>query len=411
MDLPPAPTYEFYIPSIHDDTALACRIYSAPESYFGGGSPDFESNREKPWAPKGAIVAHPYSSLGGSYDDTTVLHVVSALMKKRFTVGTFNFRGVGKSGGKATWTSKAELQDYISFVGFFMYYLSNVYPPVEGSESFDNHFPLQPILSGVPAIRPPAHLVLAGYSYGALMTRYLPNVPAMLRRFSRVLETSTEAEIRSRAAELATVTQIDILSPPPIAAREVRSRSKGKGKGKGEERARDSGSLDSVPTDWLGEKETLMRVLQTPFKRKETKNSWPDRGMGFSPCEEDFIAHVHVPTPKTHYLLVSLLLEPLAAFCTGFRKFGRLDVDGDSLDEKFLHNATLVVHGKKDRLTSIVKIEKWADWRMVDSEERFQIVGVADSGHFWGDGKAVKTLKAVIGMWVQKHVREESESN
>ncbi|KAI4097574.1 MAG: hypothetical protein LQ344_000307 [Seirophora lacunosa] len=247
MDLPPAPTYEFYIPSIHDDTALACRIYSAPEAYFGGGSPDLETNREKPWAPKGAVVAHPYSSLGGSYDDSTVLHVVSALLKRRFTVGTFNFR------------------------------------------------------------------------------------------------------------------------------------------------------------------EAHMRHLQTPFDRKETKNSWPDREMGFSPSEEDFIPQIHVPTPKTHYLLISLLLEPLAAFCTGFRKLGSLDIEGDSLDEKFSHNATLVVHGKKDRLTSMAKIEKWADWRKVNSAERFKIVGVANSGHFWRDEKPIKALKVAIRTWVQEHVREESE--
>ncbi|KAL9046976.1 MAG: hypothetical protein Q9206_006933 [Seirophora lacunosa] len=296
MDLPPAPTYEFYIPSIHDDTALACRIYSAPEAYFGGGSPDLETNREKPWAPKGAVVAHPYSSLGGSYDDSTVLHVVSALLKRRFTVGTFNFRGVGKSGGRATWTSRAELQDYVSFVSFFMYYLSTVYPPVEG-----------------------------------------------------------------------------------------------------------------VPTDWTLEKEAHMRHLQTPFDRKETKNSWPDREMGFSPSEEEFIPQIHVPTPKTHYLLISLLLEPLAAFCTGFRKLGSLDMNGDSLDEKFSHNATLVVHGKKDRLTSMAKIEKWAEGRKVNSAERFQIVGVANSGHFWRDEKPIKALKVAIRIWIQEHVREESE--
>ncbi|KAL9007649.1 MAG: hypothetical protein Q9173_007133 [Seirophora scorigena] len=393
MDLPPAPTYEFYIPSIHDDAALACRIYSAPEAYFGGGSPDLETNREKPWAPKGAVVAHPYSSLGGSYDDSTVLHVVSALLKRRFTVGTFNFRGVGQSGGRATWTSRAELQDYVSFVGFFMYYLSNVYPPVEGSASFDNYFPLQPILSGVPTIRPPAHLILAGYSY------------AMLHRFFRVLKTSTEAEIRLRAAKLAAVTHIDVLSRPPIASREVIGRSTGKGR----EQSRDNGTLDRVPTDWTMEKEAHTRHLQTPFERKETKNSWPDREMGFSPSEEDFIPQIHVPTPKTHYLLISLLLEPLAAFCTGFRKLGRLDMGGDSLDEKFSHNATLVVHGKKDRLTPMTKIEKWADWRMANSAVRFQIVGVANSGHFWRNEKPIKALKMAIRIWVQEHVREESE--
>lgn len=106
-----SPTYQFFIPSVYDDTALHCRIYSLPDSYFGGGS-ELHSEGAKPWTPKGAycqkvaevdrsssngftlgaIVAHPYTSLGGSYDDSTVLHVVRELMKKGFTVGTFNFR-------------------------------------------------------------------------------------------------------------------------------------------------------------------------------------------------------------------------------------------------------------------------------------------------------------------------------
>lgn len=237
------------------------------------------------------------------------------------------------------------------------------------------------------------------------MTRYLPNVPAMLHRFFRVLKTSTEAEIRMRAAKLAAVTHIDVLSRPPITSREVIGRSTHKGR----EQIRENSTLDRVPTDWTLEREAHMRHLQTPFDRKETKNSWPDREMGFSPSEEDFIPQIHVPTPKTHYLLISLLLEPLAAFCTGFRKLGSLDIEGDSLDEKFSHNATLVVHGKKDRLTSMAKIEKWADWRKVNSAERFKIVGVANSGHFWRDEKPIKALKVAIRTWVQEHVREESE--
>jgi alpha/beta superfamily hydrolase len=81
------PAYSFTIPSLADDTPLDCRIYH-PE--------DFEAvlanAAENGHATRGAIVAHPYPVLGGSYDDAVVLAVVRCLLKEGFVVGTFNFR-------------------------------------------------------------------------------------------------------------------------------------------------------------------------------------------------------------------------------------------------------------------------------------------------------------------------------
>lgn len=87
----PRPTYEFSIPSIYDDKALACRIYSLPELYFGGPK-EFRRRRNKTWTPRGAVVAHAYTSLGGSYNDNVVRAVVGELLAQGFTVGTFNLR-------------------------------------------------------------------------------------------------------------------------------------------------------------------------------------------------------------------------------------------------------------------------------------------------------------------------------
>lgn len=39
-------------------------------------------------------MAHPYTSLGGCYDDFVVLSVVAELVKLGIVVGTFNFRYV-----------------------------------------------------------------------------------------------------------------------------------------------------------------------------------------------------------------------------------------------------------------------------------------------------------------------------
>lgn len=284
-----------------------------------------------------------------------------------------------------------------------MYYLSNVYPPIEESQSFDDYFPLAPIISGVPATRPPAHLILAGYSYGALLTRFLPRVPVLLGRFAKVLKTSTEAEIRLRAAKLAAVTHIDILSRPLYGLRESHKTRKGKERERGN---RPRGQLEETPRDWTVEKDGHMQYLQKPFVRKQKRDSWPDQHNELGPDADDYIARVYVPTPKTHYLLISLLLEPLASFCTGFRILGDTE-----LDTKFLYNSTMMLHGEKDRLTSFKKLSFWADDLVEDSEGKCNVVGVENSGHFWRDKKAIESLKFSIGFWVLITVNDERQSS
>lgn len=79
-----SPPLSFTIPSIHDRTELACRIYHP--------NPETSSNQKR-----GAMIAHPYASLGGSYDDPTVLATAYALLREGFVVGTFNFRSEARS--------------------------------------------------------------------------------------------------------------------------------------------------------------------------------------------------------------------------------------------------------------------------------------------------------------------------
>ena len=83
MGLPP-PTFTFTIPSIYDATALSCRLYLP--SCFSSITAGTKSPR------RAAIVAHPYASLGGSYDDLVVENIACALWEDGYIVGTFNFR-------------------------------------------------------------------------------------------------------------------------------------------------------------------------------------------------------------------------------------------------------------------------------------------------------------------------------
>lgn len=80
----PEPTFTFTIPSVHDDIALDCRVYNPPHSVL--------YSVEASWYPRGAIIAHPYAPLGGSYDDEVVLSAAAESLDRGFVVGTFNFR-------------------------------------------------------------------------------------------------------------------------------------------------------------------------------------------------------------------------------------------------------------------------------------------------------------------------------
>lgn len=108
------PAYSFTIPSLHDDTPLACRIYhphsglslgddgeedeNGDEGNGDGGVAGSEGRRgegrrrpkSRRW--KAAIIAHPYAPLGGSYDDPVVGKVGAELMAAGWVVGTFCFR-------------------------------------------------------------------------------------------------------------------------------------------------------------------------------------------------------------------------------------------------------------------------------------------------------------------------------
>lgn len=81
MTLPTA-NCSFTIPSVHNDIELDCRLYY----------PQW-TEKNAPIFGKGfAILAHPYASLGGTYDDPVLAVVGALLLQHGFTLGTFNFR-------------------------------------------------------------------------------------------------------------------------------------------------------------------------------------------------------------------------------------------------------------------------------------------------------------------------------
>lgn len=102
------------------------------------------------------------------------------------------------------------MEDYISFIGFFIHYIEGLRAPRSQSPSPTTHgteLPLdrsayETLLDKSVAGNHGVTLVIGGYSYGSLITTCLPAIGHILKRFETVVKGSAEAEIRLRAGSL-----------------------------------------------------------------------------------------------------------------------------------------------------------------------------------------------------------------
>ncbi|KAL4804297.1 Alpha/Beta hydrolase protein [Aspergillus unguis] len=187
MSYLPPPSHTFTIPSLYDGIALDCRIYLPDELL---------DKQTTPWSVRGAIVAHPYASLGGCYDDPVVSFIGGELLDNGYVVGTFNFRGAGGSEGRTSWSAKPELADYVSFYGFMMLYLNLLRLEVVSR-------PGKGDLGRV-------ELVLGGYSYGSMIASHLPGCEVTADLFWNQIQGSPTLEIFFTAKKICSLSKDEI---------------------------------------------------------------------------------------------------------------------------------------------------------------------------------------------------------
>lgn len=65
-----------------------------------------------------AIIAHPYGSLGGNYNNNVVVSLERYFTTQRYVTICYNARGVSGSTGRGSWDGEAECQDYQTIVDF-----------------------------------------------------------------------------------------------------------------------------------------------------------------------------------------------------------------------------------------------------------------------------------------------------
>lgn len=467
----PEPALSFTIPSIHDDvTTLECRVYH-PQALT-------PNPRAPPWRRHAAIVAHPYAPLGGCYDDAVVETVAGVLLRQGFVVGTFNFRGAGNSSGRTSWTSRAERGDYMSFAAFMCYYVHYLDP--FRPQPLDQKSPISPPMSpasftdaappavetAAPQTGEPPVLLLCGYSYGAMITKLLPPLDAILDPLVAPKTASAAADIRLRAQHLAEKQNVILgsaraaLAETPMSPRKAAFGGMRVGGDEDIRRSQDQGrrsfSLDAEEKIRKGVAELMQRAKSHQAhhhhhhhhlrkKKAELKDADESPAVkegeaatgGSEEREPDTLPPLAgLVRPRVAYLLVSppigwatslmtMNLGGSAASLFGKRskppkaKEKEKDTDDKGKGErptasesspsdprqerqKLLDNPTLAIYGDADVFVAARRFREWASRLQSSQASRFRAHEISTAGHFYAEEGTMQRLADAVGAFSEE---------
>ena len=320
------------------------------------------------------------------------------------------YSGAGGSGGRTSWTGKAETDDYASFVAFLVHYANLLDPLSEDEDHPEDHHPDETETEtsttspcGQDHDHPP-WLLLAGYSYGSLITRHLPPLRTMLESLSSPAAASPAAQIRLRAESLA-----DQQGTALRGRRRLHARGEGSGVGL---RVGGREGMDEEDADGDGEdggerrkarargmSELLARTRgaaqhvagQGGRHRRQRSSS----SAVSSPKDKPRGEHHHLPPaepysqslPRPAYLLIA----PLIGLVPRLATFNMLPLlipqshaaaaaEEAGREARLARGPTLAVWGDSDGFSSAGKLRAWSA-RMGGGW--FRGVEVPTAGHFW----------------------------
>lgn len=376
-----SPSASFKLPSLYDDLELDCRLY------FPHIKPDI--------SVKGvAIFAHPYAPLGGSFDDHVVHSVGQLLSSAGLLLLTFNFRGADKSPGKTSWSGKGELGDYCTLYAFAVAFMN-----IEG------------ILTHLDSRSAPGSpkslplLLLAGYSYGSMMTAHLPSVAVISNVLNKAQENSSEREIQLRAHELAQA----FLGWSE--ARQHRGRSSLRGLETasfgGYESQQASSKISRDTSRRSIDRERVRHSIERVRQRlgsKDHRSSEEDKQLDTS------LPEIEITAPRIAYLLVSPLLGAVSSLTTMFSslRFERRDrnttaardANVTDIEAVLSRSSTLIVFGTDDHFTSSRKVKDWCESIKSRPASQMQFHEVEGAGHFWHAKEVNEQLLESITPWL-----------
>lgn len=335
-----------------------------------------------------------------------------------------SFSGAGSSKGTASWTSKPELMDYISFTGLFVHYLNEIVsppsssaeppliqsrapPPTESTSAIESTFAITSV-SITPNL-PGVLLILGGYSYGSLIASNLPAIDAILERFTNIANAgSVEAEIRLRAQSLSTHWNKE--AHESRMGQGLRANHKLGGSSRmsfgGEEtepgsRRTSRESRRSLDVIRRSEDRSRKLILRTQCAQVETSNE----------AHFDF---TKIPEPQTCYLLISPLLPPISLLLTMFSRLsGPFSFKDDArssqskrknsstTEDQLVNHPTLAIYGDSDLFTSRKNLRKWANGLSERPSSMFRFREIGGAGHFWQEEGVDAKMRASLREWLE----------
>ncbi|KAI7181144.1 hypothetical protein D0869_11741 [Hortaea werneckii] len=393
----PNPVYAFTLPSLNDDTPLACRIYHPGK--LSSGTPGSQTEL------RGAVIAHPYAPLGGSYDDAVVLSVTETLVNEGHIVITFNFRGATGSVGHTSWTGRPEMDDYSSVAGFLMEYLQDIRR--HGSEEIMG--------SDRP---PPLQIIFGGYSYGSLVLARLPPPEAITHRLREATTGTAAYEISIRARTLA-----ERAWKAAQEAAENSARGRGHASGRSTAPARSSpltmGGEETDSSERRRSRESKLALsiarkgAQLPHRikahRREHSGKRTDLLREAHNSEDDVSREgqdqAADQAASPNYLLISPVLLPFTTMLCPpgpsipFTSTTKQSGSGNG-GYSFSNHNSLALFGTADIFTSSKRLQAWAE-KQKASNPQFEWEQIEDAGHFWHEEGAMEALVGRIASWVK----------
>jgi len=318
---------------------------------------------------------------------------------------TYDSRGASGSAGSTSWTGRAELADYVSFMAFLLCFATYVSHERVGQEQANDV--LVPLL------------VIGGYSYGSLMASRVPAVDTILDLIRTNRPDTSEHEIKERAKHLAQdfCNMLRMQSSTGSAQRgrmDLRivdgtaSPSRGIAAGGYESEAasrRISRESSRKSIDVERFRQSIDRVRHTLGKRSFSHNG--SRNHSSTPNNTlplmDF---------RIGYLLISPLLPPVAGFITmfsspDFRLQQKVLSGGETGAVKRYHSQDItqfpccIIFGSKDMFTSSKKLRKWAE-DIAGRNKKFLYHEVIGAGHFWHEPGVERKLRDSVRQWIEQ---------
>lgn len=340
--------------------------------------------------------------------------------------------GAGSSKGKASWTAKPELSDYVSFVGFFLQYLDGLMPStsIESSPMFvGDAVTLSPIPSAQASSSKPFEadrrsitVILGGYSFGSLLASHLSAINVILERYAKIAKGSAEAEIRLRAQALSSrwnkeahqhcaVERGRSLMPQKPSGSSSRSLGIVFGGEESEPGSRRA-SQDS--------RRSLEFIRRSVDHSRKTLDS-RSRNSEINAEGEEHLGIGKMPEVQAHYLLISPLLPPISLVATMFSRFGNASSNKDNIlsfngkhqtsaapNESLVNHPTLAIYGDKDFFASARKLRRWAEGLAEKPNSLFRFKEIHGAGHFWQEEGVDIKMRACIKEWLQNIFSSES---